>query len=268
MHKPRRQAGYALAIVMLLAIVAGLAVATLMGRQSETRLSVQRQVTGYESHHWQQGLRELIQFWLTVMKRAEGSKLSEATVGFDMELRDGYIVEIRLIDGQSQLLRSMDFSASGTPNPMDVACDNMFARGLASRETMRLRGPAKVSIHTAPRIVLEELVRAVAPSASASRFADMIVERRAERDLSEQDILEAATSSEVPEGDRAKLKSMFTIEASFWRIEATLKDRSGETVMKQGGLANGMIKSGLLGTNNSWSIITWGIAPPDEKEKK
>lgn len=258
----RRGGGaFAMPLVMLLALVSSLAVIGLMSRQTESRLAVERQVTGYESHHLQQGLKELTQFWLTVSKRTDGSKLATDVVGYDMRLKDGYTVEVRLYDAQGSLLRSLDPWGAIAGDPMDAASDALVEKGKANRSNVRFRGPAKLSIHAAPPEALEALAMAVDPSASGAAFADAVVRKRMERDLTQADITEVCGVSGLKDAALTKLQNLLVAESSFWRIEATLKSRTGTILQRQGGLANGQLKQSLMGTSNSWAVLTWGPLP-------
>lgn len=98
--------GFALPLVLMVAMVATLAATLILERQGPDRLAVRRQAMTYKDHHRNAGLREMIHQWIATAGSATdlGSKLDEEGRAFDLVMPGGEVVRVSLFDAQGTVL--------------------------------------------------------------------------------------------------------------------------------------------------------------------
>ncbi|MCW5765057.1 MAG: hypothetical protein KIT68_03665 [Phycisphaeraceae bacterium] len=252
---PARRRGFALPLVALLGLLAGIAVTLLLENQSYGRLAAKRMEQQYQTHHLQAGMKEMIEFWLMIFKRPNNEPLSNDTViGFDLLTRDNKRLEIRLADAQGSVLRSPPGSDLSY---MDIAADILETWGESGPGTVRTRGPSRVSLHSAPPQVLQALALAIDPKCRAAAFAEAVVAKREIMRLNEADMAEVLSASGMNDDDRTVLKMSCTIDPGLWMVVVTVRSASGTILDRQGGLAVGSLKTGFGGAGG-WTFLSWG----------
>lgn len=245
---------YALALVALLSILAGIAVTLMLERQGYGRLAVKRHEQDYQSHHVLSGMKELIEFWLMIFKRPTDAYRPDAIIGFDVVTKDDVRMEVRLSDVQGSVLRSAE---GAEVTYMDIAAQILGGWGMDKPIHVRTRGPAKVSVYTANEMVLQALALAIDPKCDSQAFVSAIVKRRASGHMSDNDLLTATSAANMKVEDRQVLQMLLTVEPSLWLVVVTVRDRQGTVVDRQGGLAVGSFKAALGGAGG-WNMLTWG----------
>ncbi|MBL8991643.1 MAG: hypothetical protein JNJ48_08705 [Phycisphaerae bacterium] len=262
-ERPARERGFALPLVALLGLLAGIAVTLLLENQSYGRLAAKRMEQQYQTHHLQAGMKEMVEFWLMIFKRPNNEPLSNDTIiGFDLLTKRGERLEIRLEDAQGSVLRS----APGSDlSYMDIAADILETWGESHAGTVRTRGPSRVSLHSAPPQVLQALALAIDPKCRAAAFAEAVVTKRQIMRLTEADMAELLSAAGMNDDDRTVLKMCCTIDPGFWMVVVTVRSASGAVVDRQGGLAVGSLRTGFGGAGG-WTFLSWGPLSTSDSE--
>ncbi|MFY7895702.1 MAG: hypothetical protein ACOVP8_05680, partial [Phycisphaerales bacterium] len=102
MCRSRRRGGFALPLVVLLTVIAGILLAAMLDRFGTQQTFAQRQLEQYRDHHIARGLQEAMQAWVNSIDTQTQSlkaSLGERGKAFDLEL-DGQRVTVYLEDGQ------------------------------------------------------------------------------------------------------------------------------------------------------------------------
>lgn len=182
----RRARGYALAVVLLLAVVVTMGVAVLMQRHSVTYLAMARQVKGYSAHHQSAGIREVFNRWLPLARgKLETSRGDDGLV-FRLHMPKSGVINVYMADGQGTILTRTD-SLSGRQREIleDAAWILNHPEGeMAARVPQdtsglfRSAGPAQVSVRGADPVVIEAICMAVLADASAAKDAAEAIVRQ------------------------------------------------------------------------------------------
>lgn len=250
------RAGFAMPLVMMVSLIAGLAIIVLLSRISDTQLATKRQLDNYAMHHNQAGIKEFLDWWSAAYKTPPNTGDQNTVLGFDMVLADGAKLSVRLYDAQGTLRRRTTAEDRGPALILNRAADDLVRRGLTSGQYIRDRGPGKVSLASASEEVLSAVARAVSPQADGSSFARGVIEKRRQGKLTVADLRPLSVASQLQDAERHHLEACLETDSQFWRIEAMSIDTLGNIVTRQGGYAIGRI--GSTAGNRSWAIVSWG----------
>jgi len=294
----RLTAGFALPLVMLVSFFTAGALAIMVERQSTARLAAARQIAGYQNHHAQAGLKQLQTAWSQLFRTNEDRRQARGIIGYDIIVEgafEGGRMEVRLKDAQGSLRRRTVDLDPAVCDALNDAADSLSASKSADLNMFRDRGPGQVSLDSAPAEVLTALARAVDPSASASAFAEAVLQMRAERHLTQADMRTLTQATGLPDEKLRILEQCVVTDPTLWQMIATTRGSTGSFADRQGGLVVGAIRAGVpstpgaggasgqstppmnlpsanLGSSggngaSNWTFLSWGIIDDAEAER-
>jgi hypothetical protein len=219
MRRGRR--GFALLLVLLLTVSAGMVLAVMMDDAARVRRQAETEVRAYRLHHAQAGLRDMLE----VAIRLRGVNLAEirgeAVGRLTLRTAAGEEAIFELRDGQGPLL--WDNTASAGPVAVRAAAILFQELGPRATELLRTRGPARVSINSADRAVLRAVIQAIDPKANAEAFADRVLETRGKKPLIEGQVPGAIGAAEMSAELTAFAARVFTADPILFRVDITLQ---------------------------------------------
>jgi len=254
---------FVLPLVMILALVAGVALVILFTRRSASMTFANRQSDNYVSHHFQSGLRDTVTVVLQVSRKNREKKLAGGMLAFDMGLEDGLVLRVRMLDAEGSVVASADPKDSIRLTVMRSAAMRLLEQGLTDERYIRASGPARVSIHGAPRPVLAALAEAVDASCDADAFASAVVDAREQADITPQQFRTILSEARVKPENTELFEAMISLEPQLWWVQATVYDRNGKPLIDQGGIMQGGLKPGIGASVNAWVPIIWGPVPKE-----
>jgi hypothetical protein len=266
--------GFALPMVILLAMVVGILAAVMLERQGAQRLSAERVAASYREHHVGRGVREVISSWLVSLsgQPVEGMIAPDGRV-LDIGMGNGSSVRIFMEDGQGSAL--VDLSAvSG--EELEV-CRNLrdrleeVSRGRPDPKWVRRVGPARISARSAPEEVIEALAFVIGKNkVKATSFARAVREARRDGVLTDGDIAAAADGAALSPEARALISRMLAASPDLWlvRVEVVEPGRAGSratvSARYEGRVLLGGTGASSLGSNLSQSMgsfLSWEERP-------
>lgn len=266
--RPGKRRGFALPLVMLLAVVGMIAATMIVEFQARARLGELRQIETCRAHHEQQGLAETIELWFRFGRPP--AIQGDGSIGFVVrgERREEYRVEVS--DAQGRLLDSP--TAMAQEDEDVAACYQRAVQMLQASEAqperyLRKRGPAAVNVNAATRAVLEALARSVDDSGAARRFASLVAEQRAERKIDAGGLQRLISEAGITDAAQAELMgALFTTESMLRRVDVQVRDPVRRTIARHTGLLLGENpRAGQLGAgNNRWAFLTWERVVEDD----
>lgn len=250
---PARRRGFAMVMVILLTLVAGLSITVILDRHGQAALAERRTIRGYQEHHEQQGLRDLVG---TAIEYGALARADRTTAPEPVEIvllsADGRRYAIVADDAHGRVLA--DGSGSAGPIMTQAAERLRAASADAEDRYLRTRGPARVSLATAEEPVLAAVLQAIDPDAPAATFAANVLKARREKPLAAQDINRLLKESGVDEEVISVALRCFTHESLLWRLKVEVTGRDGQVVSRHLGLLSGGLRSGAT---NAWTFLSF-----------
>jgi type II secretory pathway pseudopilin PulG len=229
----RRRGGFALPLVVLLTVIAGILLAAMLDRFGTQQTFAQRQLEQYRDHHIARGLQEAMQAWVNSIDTQTQSlkaSLGERGKAFDLEL-DGQRVTVYLQDGQGTALAEF---AGLTTDEMRVAADVLDQLQKQdrqeARQLIRREGPLAVSVKAADERVLMAVARACCDSSRASRAVTEVLRVRDDEEFTIATMAEAFTKAAVEGEERVKLMQMLVTEPTLYRGVAEAPRQGGGVI--------------------------------------
>jgi len=229
----RRRGGFALPLVVLLTVIAGILLAAMLDRFGTQQTFAQRQLEQYRDHHIARGLQEAMQAWVNSIDTQTQSlkaSLGERGKAFDLEL-DGQRVTVYLQDGQGTALAEF---AGLTTDEMRVAADVLDQLQKQdrqeARQLIRREGPLAVSVKAADERVLMAVARACCDSSRASRVVAEVMRVRDDEEFTIATMAEAFTKAAVEGEERVKLMQMLVTEPTLYRGVAEAPRQGGGVI--------------------------------------
>ncbi|HYE03471.1 MAG TPA: hypothetical protein VD963_09585 [Phycisphaerales bacterium] len=219
MARPRAsERGFAMPLVVMLALVGGLAVSLVLELTANTALAVRRQTETYAGHHLAVGIKDMTDMWFISAGADVHGKLGEDGLAYEIELPSGPVVRVYLGDGQGSILGS---AALLTPAQRERT-RLMLARLAVSapgqlEQVVRADGPVAVSLRAAPDPVLEALVATCVGDDSAGVLAELAALRQ-RTPLTAEDLAAAIRAANLPPEAAQALQEMLTVSPVLWRI--------------------------------------------------
>jgi hypothetical protein len=223
---PRR--AFALPVVLVFVLVAGLVSAVMLERQSAQSLATRRELERYRAHHMRRGLVEVLDGWVSRLNPANvPEQTGENGHALDILLEDGSRIEIALREAQGSILtvvsertRADEAAIRGIAGALARIAEES---GRYDEAWVRKVGPAAVSVHTAP----EEVLRAVVAFATDgdgrgdSLVTQLVRDRRSSR-LREVDIVSAANRAGLAREAQLRVRQLVSALPVLWEMEVSV----------------------------------------------
>ncbi len=227
--------GYALPLVLLLALVASVVMAMVLDRQRTQTLSQKRQLNHYRDDHFAKGLQETIDAWMkSVAARPLAELLAEDGHALDMDLAGGVTLRLYAFDGQGSILTEImgltgeaRVNAAGLVNALSQLPPELrnassgFERGRLTELTRRF-GPLAISVNSAPEAVLNAAIRYASGDKSAGDKVMSLINARSEKVLAAPDLSDWLAKLDMETNQRSTLSRLLTTQPSLYRLEARL----------------------------------------------
>jgi len=210
-------------IVVLLVLVVALTATVMYERQSAVRLSVNRRLEGYHTHHMGRGVTEIVAAWLEAVRGARLSDgLGDDGHALDVRVRDGTVFRIFLRDAQGTLLdpsAGMAGERAGEARELLSALREV-SPGEAPPEWLRPVGPLTVCAASAPRPVLEAVIEHATDgeAGGASVLGEILSARDDREGLEENELTTAIASGGFESEVRRSLEGLLVAEPTLWRV--------------------------------------------------
>lgn len=219
----RRARAFALPLAVLLSVAATLMAAVMLDRVAAQTLTVQRTLEHYRTTHQSRGLREIVDFWIKSAGRRISESLDPDGRALDLQLADGSVVSLFVTDGQGAMLA--DFSALREEDRQTAALMLAQLRTLPDPppDSERTYGPVPISANSAAPEVLQAAAVAIAGPDLGAAFATAVLEARAQKTVTSQDLTEACIKAQIEGEPRGRLLRAITAEPSMWKIIADVR---------------------------------------------
>lgn len=213
--------GFALPLVIMLALVASVLIAAMLDRQSGQRLTIAREVRSYQDIHFGRGVREILDQWIrSAANRSIRDLLAADGKAMDIELGDGTTIEVHMYDAQASLL----INPAGL-NPDDAADLGAIYESLretsAAADLQRLtrrQGPASISILTAPVELLTALSHQIGGGQSGDECFRELLALRDKPSPAPKDIADLAATLNLEERQRQTLLRLCVVDPTYYRV--------------------------------------------------
>ncbi len=278
----RRRGGFALPIVVLLAMVATIASLVMLERHANAHLAVERRIDGYHEHHARLGIKEMIDQWLLTTGGNVGERLLDGGLAFELLLPNGRGVRVWMEDGQGSLLRrptgsgsafeAARMAAQAIAQSLGEPIDNDPRRpahvdrpsrddknDLPEYERPKLRdaGPLAVSALTADFDVLVTIVAAAGGGEASTMVAGDIITEREDGQLSPTDLTRICDQASVQPRARAVIAQLLTTSPTLWRVVAESDEGRWTGLLEQAPRGAGLAGGGTT------SLLEWERIPVD-----
>lgn len=272
-----KRRGFAMPIVIVLALVTGVLAAIVLERQAMQRRIVARQVNAYQDTHFERGVREVVSQWTdTLLGQSIRDLLEEDGHALDIDRPDGSVVSIYLFDGQGTLLSEpigrSEQESLDAQGALDELVKLVGARRLRREGGMFLRpvGPAAVSVMTAPVEVLEAVASYALGGKSGRRFAESIDGKRRSGQVTEADLNTAFSAGDLSAQQRETALRLLVLEPEVWSTVVDVwvpRGRGAELVARYGGRFQMAGQGNQRGTTmvSLGKFLSWEPLPIDEE---
>lgn len=201
---------FALPLVILVGLIATLAAAAALERQSAQRLMVQRQIDEYRRHHDMLGAKSVIRYWLSRQQDLTRLGADPARPAHRFALPGGLRVSVYLSDGQGTVKGDL---SDEQLSDRRLAFEDLFYRLPPGRpDLVRRTGPPEVCVNSAPREVLAAL------RADDASLASAIMSERDRRRLDAGTFRAVLDKAGVRADEIGELMKLVVYEPSLWKI--------------------------------------------------
>jgi hypothetical protein len=268
--------GFAMPIVLVVALLVGIVAAVMLERQGAQRLSVRRQLNQYRDHHFERGVREVVGAWTDLLSGQPIDKLVEADGhALDVAMTDGSWLSVYVFDGQGTMLTE--------PTGLNEE-ERQDAAGLAEQllilsagnpdpRWLRPAGPVKISAVSAATEVLTAVGNYASGGGRAGRrLAESIIDARQRGELTDADLQTAASAAGLDAEARQVLSRVLVPKPDLWLMvidvyPAPAERRSEGPLARYSGL---FMPPGVSGGRQSVSLqslgkfLTWEELPLEQ----
>ncbi|MBY0312949.1 MAG: hypothetical protein K2W85_12835 [Phycisphaerales bacterium] len=265
----RARRAFALPLVVLLVLAAGLSVGLLMDRHGTSYRAMARQVGNYKNHHRAAGIQECVLRWLDTARGKLETSLDNDGLAFTLEVRGRGEIRVYFRDAQGALLTE---TTQLVGRKREIIEDAKFLLDQLPPEgridgLFRPVGPAEVSLASAPAVVIQALCIAVTGDQSKGMFAaTAILQRRGDGDGRRPEgssIQTALAQAPLSDDERRELASIFITTPKLYEVTAVTVNSTGRILDRSAGLylvdesRNETFKQG-------GSFLTWDELPVDQ----
>ncbi len=267
---------FALPVVIVLALVAGILAAVVLERQAMQRQVVAREVASYQDTHFERGVREVVGQWTdTLFGQSIESLLEDDGHALDIERPDGSVLSIYLFDGQGTALsepsgmnEQESEDAAGVLRELKKSLGGRKARRDYD-EFFRPVGPPGVSVALAPREILEAIGQYAKGGKSAKKFADSLLEARRGGEVAESDLNTAFSAGDLSVEERAVARRLLVLKPELWNTVVDVYEPRREGLVlarRYGGRFQAASQSAQRGSTmvSMGKFLTWESLPIEE----
>lgn len=263
--------GFAMPMVILLAVVIALGVGVSVSRQVAQSRTVARQIRAYQEHHAAQGLQEAIGAFV---QRIDAREIDDSTAedghAMDLELEGGDVARVYFIEAQGTLLTSLGGLSDDALQSNALTLERLLATTKPERyrEVTRDVGPWEVSPRTASAEVLRAAIGAITEEDRiAAAVTDEVLSRRDDERIGWSEVSFMLEGAGASDADRRELQRMFTFDPELWFVRVDVKPRGTRKLSaRYGGLTyipSGS-RRGRSGQAATGVFLTWenlGVTP-------
>lgn len=265
----RVRRAFALPLVILLVLAAGLSIGLLMDRHGTSYRAMARQVGNYKNHHRASGVQECVLRWLDTARGKLENSLDGDGLAFVLEVQGRGEIRVYFRDAQGALLTE---SSQLVGRKREIVEDAKFLLDQLPPEgriegLFRPVGPAEVSLASAPAVVIQALCIAVTGDQSKGLFAaTAILQRRGESDSRRPDgasVQTALAQAPLSDDERRELAMMLITTPKLYEVTAVTVTSTGRVLDRSAGLylvddaRNETFKQG-------GSFLTWDELPVEQ----
>lgn len=248
---PRR--AFALPIVLLLVLVAGVVIAAMMQRHVAQALTTQREALQYTFHHASRGAQEAIEAWL---RQSGATRNMPEALGidghaFDMVLENGMTIRVSLYDAQDTVLVEMAGLPAASRDLARAMIDELTTNaGPGAVRFIRREGPLAISVNSAPKEVLFAAINAITDGEGTDNIVSEILHAREGGSINAQSLNDVFVQAEVDPEVKQRLGLVLTAQPSLWKVVAEAQDSQAVYIGKANRRFCGLvILSGSSGIN-------------------
>lgn len=255
--------GFALPMVILLALIGTLAVSMLLMSHASSHRATVRQVESYVDAHRAAGIQECILRWLDTVRGKLNESIDSDGHAFTMNVQGsaGGTVKVFFRDAQGALLTETsavsgrrreilddaNFILQALPpqGPSPQLVDNSYQRSSdgpfdgrgVSEKLTRTAGPPEVSLYSSPDLVIRVLALAIIPDPRQAEAAALaLIRARNQRELKTDGVLSALGGLDAPEQAKRELAGMFVVVPQVYECVAETRSGSGALLDRSSGL--------------------------------
>lgn len=227
-----RPRGFALPMVIMLVLVAGVMIAVMLERNIAQWLTTQRQYESYTFGHATRGIGEAVDAWIrTNGPNPIADALDPDGRAFDLVTDGGRTLHVYLYDGQGLALADLSgLRTEAHASGMKILSALRAAQGAEAARFTRREGPLAVSVNAAPPEVITAVVDSVLEGQGTKDVVAELLSRRGgsgDRVLDNEGLNRTIADTPVDEDRKARLAALLTASPVLWRVEA--ESESGAT---------------------------------------
>lgn len=211
--------GFAMPMVIILALVAGILATVVLERQAAQRQTYSRQLNGYSDTHFERGVREVVGQWTdSLIGQPIDKLLGSDGHAMDIERPDGSMVAIYLFDGQSSVLTELaGLSESDAVDALGIL-QELESRGKADPGWVRPVGPVRVCVSSAPAEVLDAVFSYAKKGKQARRSVQALLDARKKGEVTEADLNTAIESADLSPEQKNTVRRLLVLKSELWNM--------------------------------------------------
>ena len=256
--------GFALPIVMLLAIVAGLTASVMLMRHAAQVRTVQRQLDSYQTQHGVRGIQEIVGMWVSLNAGRDMEDIVDPD-GHALTIfpGDGTRIEIRIFQASGRLLDNLDRVGSELrPTLRDAArrLRDDVRRDTEYDRLTRAVGAPQIAVQHARDEVLEAVIAATAGTGSVAGILGEIREGLDDADessLTSNEIGRIITEQDLEPGPSAALARLLGVRDSLWELELRVVGTGINITAGEIARYRAMVTVPEAGTSMSIPFLSW-----------
>lgn len=213
--------GFALPLVLMFGLVAGVTIAYMLERGAAQRQTLLRQIDGYRAHHAGRGMSEIMEAWIRQAGNARSTSGESVPSGkvLELELPDGSRCEISISDGQDKVLPPPEGELITELHLLHQRLAELVGAGNTGAHT-RYFGPPSMSANTAPAVLLTAAALASTEGQVGEAFSNAVLQARARGPIREEELDTIAQGAGITGPAFAKLSTLVAAEPRLFRVRA------------------------------------------------
>ncbi len=261
--RPRRRA-FALLIVVMLSVLAGIGVTLMIERQASHTLAAARLDRSYQTRHAGAGIQELVDDWLTISNNNPSGAVDAQGLAFKVVIPSGPWEEIRVYVSDAQGLARSNVELLGGMEAKlaaDVLATLEAQYDRTPSDLLRQRGPVSMSLKTMPEELLRATTTAILAEGPSLELANELLSAREQGTLNATTWVEIMNELEIEPTQGARLELMLTLQPTLFWVEAEWIS-NGQVARRAGGEL--LIKDAQGPWERSSPFLSWRPLAVDE----